>query len=85
MFDDMFDMRDQRRAFSNGQKRNIRASQGARCAHCGKQPRSNNTEYDHAMPHVYGGPTSEMNGQALCKSCHRRKTSAQNSKNPFSF
>jgi 5-methylcytosine-specific restriction protein A len=81
MFDDLFGK--PRRAFNKDERESMRRAQGGRCAGCGKLLRRDNSEADHAIPFAYGGPTSEFNGQMLCKTCHRAKTARQNRKSFF--
>ena len=53
--------------------------QGNRCADCpkklGTDPRE--IEFDHAVPLWLGGSDAPDNLQALCKPCHRVKTSRE--------
>jgi len=44
------------------------------CAKCGYDA----TEVDHKVPLARGGTNDEENLQALCKSCHSKKTRSEN-------
>lgn len=58
-------------AFSNSQRRQIRAEQGGCCDMCGKRPgRDKKLEIHHKIPQCKGGPDEIENGVGLCHMDH---------------
>lgn len=60
------------RFFSNRDARILYLSSDGRCAICGA-PLGDDWEADHIVPFSKGGVTTLENGQAVCKSCNRKK------------
>ncbi len=58
--------------FSPWAKQIIYEAFGGRCAWCGVLDL---TEFDHVIPCALGGTSDPSNGQLLCPTCHRWKTS----------
>lgn len=54
------------------QKRAILIIQDFKCASCGCD--ADSFEFDHVVPFSAGGNTSLENLQALCRTCHNKKT-----------
>lgn len=61
-----------RRAFSARQRLIMALVGGGKCARCGKRL-SSSFHGDHIVPFSKGGPTTLMNGQALCAACNLKK------------
>lgn len=64
--------RDARRRFTGRQRSVIWMASEGRCADCGVELEQG-WEAHHVERHADGGPTNELNGQALCKPCHQRR------------
>ena len=62
------------RAFSKKSKRHILKRQKYKCTVCGKSITMKTSEADHALAYSMGGITDPLNGQGLCKNCHKKKT-----------
>lgn len=60
------------RFFSNRDARILYLSSDGRCAICGA-PLGDDWEADHIVPFSKGGATTLENGQAVCRSCNRKK------------
>lgn len=63
------------RTFSDGMKQKLYEHQGGICPMCKETFLIEQMEGDHIMPWSQGGKTTLENGQMLCKSCNRRKSS----------
>lgn len=75
----VFRRRDPWRGYKFGPRRTVMAGAGGRCEAgsffvCGRC-REQATEVDHVYPWSRGGPTVVSNGQALCRTHNRRKSS----------
>lgn len=65
----------ERRRFNKGERAALYLAADGRCAGCGKEL-SAGWHADHVHPHVRGGPTDVINGQALCPNCNLQKGSS---------
>lgn len=63
------------RAFTDSEKRTMFERQHGVCPICGKTFIIEQMEGDHITPWVEGGKTTIDNGQMLCRSCNRHKSS----------
>jgi superfamily II DNA or RNA helicase len=63
----------ERRGFNDLERAELLRLANARCRMCGGAITLATMEADHVLPHVGGGVTDVMNGQALCRTCNRRK------------
>lgn len=66
-----------RRRFSARQRMILRMRSGGHCTDCG-EPLSAVFHADHRTPHSRGGPTTLMNGAALCPPCNLSKGNKKN-------
>jgi len=69
------------RTFNSEQKNELWESSGGYCSTCGMKMtpfkgHSNSFEADHITAHSKGGSTSIYNGQALCRTCNRKKSNS---------
>jgi superfamily II DNA or RNA helicase len=62
----------QRRRFNASERAALYLAAGGRCTACGSQLEPG-WHADHIAPHVRGGPTDVINGQALCPPCNLEK------------
>ena len=62
------------RLFSKRQKKILKFLSANICNLCGKKL-DENFHADHIYPHSNGGPTTLINGQALCQKCNLSKGS----------
>jgi superfamily II DNA or RNA helicase len=62
----------ERRFFSDRERVALYLAADGRCEECGAELVSG-WHADHVEPHVAGGPTDVVNGQALCPSCNLKK------------
>ena len=63
------------RSFTDSEKRTMFERQNGVCPICGKTFPIEQMEGDHITPWVEGGKTTIDNGQMLCRSCNRHKSS----------
>lgn len=63
-----------RRAFNRTERVALYVEANGECAMCGAELRPD-WEADHYVPYALGGKTDLANGQALCRTCNRRKGS----------
>ena len=63
------------RAFTESQKTTLYERQQGICPHCKNKFEKREMEADHITPWIKGGKTELSNGQMLCKSCNRTKSS----------
>lgn len=61
-----------KRRFTQGQKRMFAWLSGGCCRSCGARL-SQDFHSDHVVPFSKGGPTTVINGQALCPRCNLSK------------
>lgn len=61
-----------RRHFNNAERAALYIAADGKCQSCGIEL-DDTWEPDHVMPYSKGGDTDVLNGQALCRSCNRRK------------
>ena len=66
-----------RYTFSEFEKMAIASSQDYKCKECEKDLLEREFDIDHRIPIANGGFNSLYNLQALCKSCHKRKTAKE--------
>jgi hypothetical protein len=66
-----------RYAFSEFEKMAIASSQDYKCKECENDLLEREFDIDHKIPIANGGFNSLYNLQALCKSCHKRKTAKE--------
>ena len=64
-----------RRFFSPRQRFTLALLAGGQCQVCGENLTRRNFQADHFNPFINGGPTTLLNGQALCAMCNFRKGS----------
>lgn len=62
--------RDNRRTFTQTQRKEILYQQNSKCAECQKGLDPRDIEYDHKKPWAANGRTITQNGRAVCGSCH---------------
>jgi superfamily II DNA or RNA helicase len=74
--------KDRRRRFNRRERFALYVAAGGRCSICGDQLKRG-WHADHIRPHVAGGPTNVINGQALCAPCNLKKGSQQSMSNPL--
>src|ERR1039458_270577 len=70
----MVEMRDNRRAFTDTQRKEILYQQDSKCAVCHNKLDPRAIEYDHIKEWSVLGKTIIKNGAALCPTCHKIKT-----------
>ena len=61
------------RLFTGLQRAQLYIKSNGRCAMCGCLLNPAKWEADHIQPWSKGGPTEQLNGQALCIPCHQSK------------
>jgi 5-methylcytosine-specific restriction endonuclease McrA len=54
-----------------------------RCRSCGRVASGHNVNVDHVVPLADGGTDDDDNLQTLCRSCHGRKTRAEQGRRGF--
>lgn len=74
--------RDERRFFTDAQRKEIYLRAEGVCESCGCRLNPGDWHADHIRPHSKGGLTELQNSQALCPSCNRAKS---NKMNPLHF
>lgn len=60
------------RFFSDSERAALYLAAGGKCSTCG-DPLAAGWHADHITPHIAGGPTDVVNGQALCPTCNLSK------------
>jgi HNH endonuclease. len=66
--------RKKRKRLNKTEKKLILKSQGNKCARCHRRITLDIADFDHKRPLASGGSNSLRNYQALCPTCHRKKT-----------
>lgn len=68
-------MKDERRTFTEAQRRDLFVASGGLCRDCGCDitDAESTWEAHHEAPHSSGGATEHENGIALCRECHRKR------------
>ena len=61
------------RLFTGLKRTQLYIKSNGRCAMCGSILNPANWQADHIQPWSKGGPTDQLNGQALCIPCHQSK------------
>lgn len=73
--DDQFNDNSKRYSFSEFEKQSICSACNYKCSNCNTDLVEREFDIDHKIPIANGGKNSVENLQALCKTCHKRKTS----------
>lgn len=74
---EQFDETSKRRIFSEFEKHSIASTNDYKCGNCRKDLVDREFDCDHIVPLANGGKNAIENLQALCKSCHKFKTSRE--------
>ncbi len=69
--------RKESRAFSKKSKQHMLKRQKYKCPVCDRSITMKTSEADHVLSFSMGGITNTLNGQDLCKKCHKEKTARQ--------
>jgi hypothetical protein len=72
-----FDETTKRKLFSEFEKNSIASNNDYKCNNCRKTLVDREFECDHIIPLANGGKNTVENLQALCKNCHKNKTSIE--------
>ena len=72
-----FDETTKRKLFSEFEKNAIASNNDYKCNNCRKTLVDREFECDHIIPLANGGKNTVENLQALCKNCHKNKTSIE--------